>query len=207
MKQFNNAFRTKLYDTIATIENNSLVEVVVLVKGSSATYNDAHLKWGLLFTLLSYIFFMFSPIEFDVFTIFLGTILFFFVGLALSWLIQPMQKVFLKKKRLEKNTEIAARAIFQKGGVRHTEEKIGVLFYVSYFEKQSVILPDRGAETAVPQEDWAKMRAEFSAIFTQAETAEALIKMLENSQAVFAKYILPVENDINELPDDLDVDL
>ncbi len=69
------------------------------------------------------------------------------------------------------------------------------------------ILPDRGAENAIPAEEWQNMNEDFQKIFKADNVADKLIVTLNKWQPVFAKYIPPVENDINELPDDMDIDL
>ena len=207
MKQFTEEFRTKLYDTINEIENNSLVEVVVLIKPQSGSYKDIPLWAGVIFSFLLYTFFMFAPIDFNVFLIYAFTILGF---LAIYTLISAMPELISKaipKKRKERNVEIFARALFQKGGIRFTNQRIGTLIYFSLFEKQAYVLPDRGAQTAVPAEEWEKINAQFQSVFSATDVAGAILSALASCKPVFSTYIPPIENDINELPDDLDVEL
>ncbi|MCF6241160.1 MAG: hypothetical protein L3J74_07435 [Bacteroidales bacterium] len=207
MKRFDEDFRTKLYDAIKKIEDNSLTEIVVIIKPSSGKYRDIPVWSGAIIAGLLYTFFMFSHIEFDVYLIYAFTILSFFVVWSLVSATNFIQKLFVKKSRKQKNVEIRARAIFQKGGIRFTQERIGVLFYVSLLEKIVFILPDRGAEHSIPDEEWKNMRSDFQTIFKADDIAAELLQKLDNWQPVFAKYIPPVENDINELPDDLEVNL
>ncbi len=207
MKQFNEAFRTKLYETIETIENNSLVEIVVIIKAQSDKYKDIPLLAGIVFSFLLYTFFMFSPFEFDVFINYVFTLLSFFAVFGLFASIPFLHSLLIKKAKKQKAVEIAARAIFQKGGIRFTNDKIGTLIYVSYFEKQVYILPDRGAKTAVPDEEWKTINENFQSIFNSQNIADELINQLANCKDIFSKYIPPIENDINELPDNLDVEL
>ena len=207
MKQFNEDFRTKLYETIAKIENNSLVEIVVIIKPSSGKYRDIPVWSGIIISFLLFTFFMFSAFEFDMFLIYAFVILSFFFVYALVAATSFIQKLIVKKARKARNVEINARAVFQKGGIRFTKERIGVLFYVSLFEKMVCIIPDRGAESAVPLEDWDRMKNDFQQIFKTDNPASTLLEMLNKQKSFFSKYIPPVENDINELPDDLDVEL
>ena len=207
MKQFNEQFKTKLYETIKKIEDNSLVEIVVIIKPASGKYRDVPVWSGVFFSMFLYTFFMFSPYEFNVYLIYAFTVLGFFFAWLLVAATSFVQKFLIKKSRKLRNVEINARAIFQKGGIRFTKEHIGVLFYVSLLEKEVFILPDRGAEQALPVEEWQNMKIDFRRIFETSNPADALIEKLDSWQPVFAKYIPPVENDINELPDDLTVDL
>ncbi len=207
MKRFNNEFKTRLYSAIQDIENNSLVEIVVIIKAASATYREAYLWWGVIFAFLIDAFFMFSPAIYEVPTIFFGTILSFLVGFVIALQIDAVQRIVLSKKQLTKNAEIAARAIFQKGGIRHTNEKTGVLIYFSLFEKKAFIVPDRKVELSVPEKDMKILEEGFQSVFYADSMTEAILTQLKNCIPVFSNYVPPIENDINELPDDLDVDL
>lgn len=207
MKRFNEDFKTKLYETIEDIENNSLVEIVAVVKAKSGNYRDISLWFALGIMFLTSSFFMFSPIEFDVYLIYVFTFLAFISAYLIAELFKGLKRLFIKKSRLIRNTDIYTRAIFQKGGIRFTNEKIGVLIYVSLFEKRVKLLADRGAFTLVPNELWWQMKQDFNTIFDKDNAADAFIEELKKTKAVFSEFILPIENDINELPDDLEVDL
>ncbi len=205
MKRFDKNFKTKLYETIQGIENNSLVEVVAIIKERSGEYRDVSLMIAAVVTFVAYTFFMFAPIDFNVYLIYFMTIFSFFIGYLVVEFFNPLSQIFVKQARKNKNVEIYSRAVFQKGGIRFTNEKIGVLFFVSLFEKSVKIVADRGAETAVPAEDWEKIQAGFDTIFSSSDISAAFIEQLNNCKAIFAEYIPPIENDINELPDDLAV--
>ncbi len=207
MRKFDEKFKTKLYQTIEDIENNSLVEVVAMIKANSGNYRDVSFFTGAVVLFLAYTYFMFAPTIFDVYLIYFMTIIAFVIGFALVEFIPPIKKVLSGKKRKEKNVEVYSRAIFQKGGMRHTKEKIGVLIYVSLFEKKIKIVADRGAKTMVPAEEWDKIKTDFQEVFNASDFQTAFLEKLKNCQTIFSKYIPPVEDDINELPDDLDIDL
>lgn len=207
MKSFDENFRTNLYDTIELIEDNSLVEIVVIIKAQSGKYRDISVWAGIAFAFLLYTFFMFSNYEFGVYLIYVFTILGFFFMYGLVSISSLIKFYLLKKKRMLRNVEISARAIFQKGGIRFTKEKIGVLIYLSLFEKKVYILPDRGAETALPIDEWNNMKKDFQSIFNKPNIADTLIIKLKKWQFVFSKYIPAIENDINELPNNMNVEL
>lgn len=207
MNRFKETFRTKLYETIEFIENNSLIEMVVIIKPQSGRYRDIPVWNGIIFSFLLYTFFMFSPFEFGVYMIYGMTILSFFFVYGLFSISNLLRSFFTKKTRMTRNVEINARAIFQKGGVRFTEERIGTLVYVSLYEKLVFVLPDRGAENAIPVDEWKEIKQDFQSIFDSSDVPGELINKLNKWQPVFAKYIPPVENDINELPDDMNVEL
>jgi putative membrane protein len=207
MKRFNEDFKTRLYSTIKDIENNSLVEIVVLIKQQSGKYRDIALWAGVIFSFTLYTFFMFSPFSFDVFIIYAFTILSFFAVFSLFSASPIIESKFIKQKRKNKNVEIAGRAIFQKAGIRFTSERIGMLIYFSLFEQRVYILPDRGTKNAIPADDWAKMEKDFNSVFASQNIAEAILELLAKYKGIFTQFLPPIENDVNELPDNMDVDL
>jgi putative membrane protein len=207
MKRFNEVFRTKLYDTIQDIEDNSQIEIVLLIRPQSGLYRDIAVWAGMLFSFALFTFFMFSPFEFDVFMIYIFTILSFFAVYTLFKAVPEIGSGFIRKSRKEKNVEINARALFQKGGIRFTNKRIGTLIYFSLFEKKAFLLPDRGAQTAVPKEEWDKMENELQNVFSNPNMPEAILITLSSFKPIFSKYIPSVENDVNELPDDLNIEI
>ncbi|MEA2042736.1 MAG: TPM domain-containing protein [Bacteroidota bacterium] len=207
MKKFNEEFKKNLYETIEDIENHSLTEAVAVVKSESGDYKNVSLWFAFAVMALLYTFFMFAPVEFNVYVIYLVSLFSFPLSYFIVEFLPVFKRLLVPNTKLHKQAEIYARAVFQKGGIRFTQERIGVLFYVSLFEKSVVIVADRGAETAVPAEDWERMKMGFTSIFSASNPAEAFIEKLQETKPVFAENIPPVENDINELPDDLEVEL
>ncbi len=206
MNLFGEDFRTKLYETIEEIENNSLVEVVAIFRQQSNKYKDVGLLTSAIAAFLLYTILILIPIDINPYLIYVVTILMFVITYFLVMSLHGLLSILVKEQRKANAVEILGRAVFQKGGVRFTEEHIGVLFFVSMFEKKVLILADRGAEQAVPPEEWDKIQLQFDNIFN-GDIEENFLKALSATKDVFAKYIPPVEDDINELPDNLKVDL
>ncbi len=207
MKEFNENFRTKLYQIIEDIENNSLVEIVSIIRQKSDNYKDIGLLIASIIAGVALTVMMFIPFDINPYLIFIITIVLFLLSFYAIMLIPALLKLFLSPKRIKRNVEIMARAIFQKGGIRFTEERIGVLLYISYLEKKVYVIFDRGVELRVPQEDREKMILQFEDIFRDGNVADNFLKVLSSTKDIFNEYIPPVENDINELPDNLKVDL
>lgn len=207
MNFFNEEFKNKLYETIEDIENNSLVEIVGIIRQQSDKYRDIGFLYASIATAILYSIFIFIPTQINPYFIYLSTIVFYLLIFYAVMGIPSLHRMLIPKNRRERSVEIFSRAIFQKGGIRFTEEKIGVLFFVSVFEKKVKIIADRGAEMSVPKEEWDKLISQFDKIFEDDQTSDNFLKILSSTKDIFAKYIPPVENDINELPDNLNVDL
>jgi len=200
-------FKTRLWDTIADIESRSGVEVVVIVKPSSADYNDAALLGGALLAFLTLSVFMFAPLVFGDYLVYTGVPTAFALGVLLVSYVPALRRLFSSAKRRRRQVEIMARALFQKGGLHRTAEGVGVLVYCSELEREVFLLADHGAMGAIPPEDWADLRASFQGVFEAGDPPARLLEVLAGSGTLFAEY-LPIEpDDINEIPDDLEVSL
>jgi putative membrane protein len=207
MKHFTPDFQTALWDTIAQLERQSVIEVVVVIKPRSDAYRDTPLWCGLALAWLTFTVMMFIPFVFGDYLLYVAPLLAFWIGFLLAVWIAPVQRLFIRRVRQQRSVEIMARAFFQKGGLRHTKTKIGTLIYCSILEKIVYVLPDRGAELAIPVTEWEQIRRGFQQIFQTKNPADALLTQLQACQPIFSQYLPPVPNDINELPDRLEVDL
>ncbi len=205
-KDFNQDFQTHLAETIAQIERASQVELVVVIRNRAADYPDIPLIWGLCAGWLSHTYLMLAPTFFSDLEIYAGPLIAFGLGWVLAK-VPGNQRRCLSRKRREKNVEILARALFQKGGIHHTQAKIGVLILGSLLEKSCVIIADRGAELALPAAEWQQLRTQLQGIFASAQPGNALLTTLATAQPIFSRYLPPIANDLNELPDNLEIDL
>jgi len=204
---FNNAIHTKIGKIISQIESQSHVELVVLVKPRIQGYSEYPLAVGVSLAFITLSYFRFSPEFYEDWVIYAGTVLSFVLGAIITGGIPSVLRLLIGRKRLEKSAEIMARACFQKGGIHHTRDKTGVLIFIAFWEQQIVILPDRGVESAIPPSEWEIIQQDFRRVFRATNTGTAFVAKLEAMQTVFSQYIPPVDGDINELPDNLQVDL
>lgn len=204
-KQFNDSFKDKLYDIISEIENNSLVEVVTIIKQESGNYKDTGFLVSSITTGIILTFLMLVPIDINPYLIYIFTIISFVMTYLLVMNISGLLRLFISTKRQTRNVEIMSRATFQKGGIRHTQAQTGVLFYISILEQKVAIVADKGIEKNVPIEEIETIQTEFDKCFSSPNISASVLDALLNTKAIFNQYVPPVENDINELPDNLNI--
>lgn len=208
MKKFTHPdFQLQLGKRIADLEQASQIEVVLLIRQRSANYDDVPLGLGANLSLLTFSYLLLVDTSFDSYLVYFMTLSSFGLGLMLGLVVPFMQRLLVSKKRKQRNVEIMARALFQKGGLHHTSTKVGTLIYVSLLEKMVYIVADRGAQMAIPETEWQKMTMDLATLFNAKNPPEALLIELEKCKAVFNRYIPALANNVNELPDDLSIDL
>ncbi len=206
-KIFNETFQARLYEAVQAIEQESDAEIVTLVYSHSDTYRSIALIAAALATYLSYSILMFSPALISDFALYIVPILVFVGIFFLVDKIKPLKQRLIPKKVKHRATEIYARALFQKAGIHHTERHTGLLIFISLLEKKVQLIPDRGIKNALSDEDWLQIQSYFEAIFESNEIENGIIKALGQSKELFALYLPALPDDINELPDYVEITL
>jgi len=208
ISQFDENFRMRVAKEIREIEKNTQAEVVVIVRARSSTYYDVSLWAGFVFQLAVLSYLLFTPREYNPYWICFAGVVSFVFGFFFTELVAPFKRLLTPRKRRGKNVEIYARAIFQKAGICHTAEHTGLLIFVSLFERQVFLVPDKGLLLKIPEHLWQTMTEDFNSVFKSNEMiTDALLSKLAGLRAILAQYVPPVQDDINELPDDLEADL
>ncbi len=208
LSDFNEQFRTRLYHQIQEIERQTLAEVVVIIRAQSDKYMDISLWAGFALQVFITLFMLFSPFIFNPYVISITSLLSFLLGYLLVQTTTPLKRILIRDSRKRKAVEIHARAIFQKGKIHYTREHTGLLIFVSVFERMVYLVPDVGLTTAIPEHIWQEIEQKFNNIFNGDDfVTEALLRELTGLKHLLNKYVPPVEDDINEIPDDLKVEL
>lgn len=199
-------YQNRLWLAIKAIEQGSQAEAVVVFRAHSANYDEVPLFWGLGAAWLSFTLLMYAPVYFENWLVYYLPMLAFALCYALGSL-PAVKRLSIAAARRERQVEIMARAIFQKGGIQHTSGKTGLLIYCSLLERRVLLLADRGLQLAVPQAVWQELAAEFNAIFKQGDPEAALLAALEKTATLFHRFLPARDDDINELPDIMEIEL
>jgi len=126
------------------------------------------------------------------------------VGFAfaiLSILSPFTARIFLSKNRKEVETKQYAESLFLNRELYSTTGRRGVLMLVSQFERQVIILPDKGLQGYLNKTVLEKIIIEMAPMLRQGKLANSLEKGLSLLTAEF-----PLSSDIkekNELPDEI----
>ncbi|MCU0276831.1 MAG: TPM domain-containing protein [Acidobacteria bacterium] len=99
----------------------------------------------------------------------------------------------------------AAERAFDRMGMRATQDRNGILFFVVPARHRFVVLGDEGIHRKVGQEFWDKLVAVMSGDFKEGKFNEGLIRGIGECGRLLAVHF-PHQGvrDVNELPDDID---
>lgn len=208
MKQFfEESFRTDLDQVIQELEEQSSVELVTVIYPEADQYRDVELLGGVFFLFVALLYFFFAPTVFGNYTILFGTWLAFVIGVGMVRWIKPLKRLLVVNKRKTRMTEIMARAIFQKAHVYRTSANTGILLFIAGFERKTYLLWDLGVDMALDIDELEELQNAFQAIFEATEPAQALLAKIKASTTVFQRELPLQPNDVNELPNHIEVQL
>jgi len=207
IKDFDQSFKTKLYDGVKKIEANSQAEAVVMIKHSSGKYFVYSIAAAGIMYVLMMTYFMFSPIEYDPYMMFGSSIVVAILIVLVFKVFPGLYRIVVPRKIREKNVEIYARAIFQKAQMYKTIESTAFLVYYSLVERRAIFLADYGITLLMPKEEVDAINNMFNDALSDPDPKAAILNGLDRLVPIMAKYLPHRDDDINELPDDLDIDL
>ena len=203
MRKFDISFRNDLRKKVETIETESGTELVVAILPRTSHYLEYYLAVGIILSVVVLSVMTFIPFEIWYVYIYLETLGLGLLGAGLLWLIRPLLRGLVGKKEIKQRSEQRANAIFQKAQIYETRQRVGVLLVFFWLERVAILMPDKGVTTMVPPDELELLSAKFNAVFNADDPATAVLDALEQSKAIFAKYIPADTHPINELPDEL----
>jgi len=127
-------------------------------------------------------------------------------GLLTNYLI-PLKRLLVTQQQLDSSTRVRAERAFLDQEVFNTRDRTGILIFVSFFEREVIVMADKGISKVVAQKEWdALVRLIIDGIRRNqlVEGLEAAIK--RSGDLLLEKGFLRAEDDINELGDDLRIE-
>jgi uncharacterized membrane protein len=99
-----------------------------------------------------------------------------------------------------------AERTFERLGMTKTALRNGVLLFIASEEQRFVILGDKGIDEKVPAGFWDDIAAKLTIRFKAGEFTDGIVDAIEAAGEHLAKYFPHKADDVDELPDDIDVE-
>jgi putative membrane protein len=196
-----------LSNAICQAEETTSAEIVAIVKAKSNNYFDYVLMHSVLFMFIVFTILMFLPTVFGDYLFYILTLLgFIFPAIVIQAFI-PLKRVLVPKKAKRQSVEIKARAVFQKAGISLTRQRIGILIYCSIFEKITYIIADEGVKRSIPYAVLEKLEIDFQNAICTASPIQTIADEILNMKTILSLYLPKTPDDINELPDYLNIEI
>lgn len=105
-----------------------------------------------------------------------------------------------------KELRFVAERTFERLGMTKTALRNGVLLFVATEENQFYICGDSGIDAKVPPGFWDDVAANLTARFRRGEFTDGIVDAIRMAGEHLARYFPRATGDVNELPDEIDVD-
>ncbi len=122
-------------------------------------------------------------------------------GYLLALALPDYKRLFIREARA---TEVACEQALQEffqAGLHETEERTGVLLFVSLLEHRSIVLADEGIHAKVSQDCWVETDKAILGGIRAGSLREGLIAGTRACADVLAQHFPWREGDRNEIPD------
>lgn len=170
-----------------------------------ANYRGAMITAGVLFLMIiAWDRYAPSPDVYDPLFILLWVVLGGLVGAIATNSIIPLKRVLLNQTHMDQATRKRAENAFLVEEVFHTRHRTGIMIFVSFFEREVIVMADRGISKVVDQKEWDKIVRNIIEKIRMGKVTDGIeTAILRCGEILLEKGFVKTPDDINELRDDL----
>jgi putative membrane protein len=141
---------------------------------------------------------------YDPLMIFLMVILVGLIGSLAAHYIDPFKRILMSQTHLDQATRKRAENAFLEEEVFNTRHRTGIMIFISFFEREVIVMADRGISKVVEQKEWDKMVRSITENIRLGKVTEGIeAAILRSGELLLEKGFLKTVDDVNELRDDL----
>ncbi|MCA6078650.1 TPM domain-containing protein [Fulvivirga sedimenti] len=160
-RNFTQQEKDRIKEAVAMAEGKTSGEIVTYFVEKSDEYEEVRLRSTLMFVaaplfmlaILSFAWllpFQVTPLEVAIIAVIMGAI-----GYILPGVSSAYKRLLLSHGRLENAVERRAMAAFLTEEVFSTENRTGILIFISHFEHMVEVIGDTGINAKVDQKEWS----------------------------------------------------
>ncbi|MBI2608828.1 MAG: TPM domain-containing protein [Deltaproteobacteria bacterium] len=190
---------------VSEVEKTTTGEIVPMVVGASDTYPAASWRIAIVFALLLTSFFYLLFPFLDILVYLLFEIPAIFLG---HFLVQVpgLKRWFLTRNEVDQEVLQRAMQGFLDNNLHATEQRNGVLIFVSLLEHRVHILADKGVNDVVPPGTWDEIVMNLINHIRKNEVQEGFCKAIEACGEILKKHFPKTKENQNELSNKLVVE-
>jgi putative membrane protein len=212
-KRFSEQDLERIKAAVKSAESKISGEIVPVFVEQSGFYTIANYRGALtgssLLFLLVILFDRYAPTLalYDPLFIFMAVALGGILGWAFPHFIPPARRWFLGQKHLDESTRKKAENAFLQEEVFNTRHRTGIMIFVSFFEREVIVMADRGISKVVDQKEWDKMVRGIVDSVRKGKIVEGIESAIKRcGEVLLEKGFIQSPDDINELRDDLRIE-
>jgi uncharacterized membrane protein len=115
-------------------------------------------------------------------------------------------RVHVQRRVVGAEIRAVAEKTFERLGMTKTALRNGVLLFIASEDQRFVVLGDRAINDKVPPGFWDDVLAKLAVCFKAGQFTDGIVEAVGAAGEHLARYFPPIEGDVNELPNAIDVD-
>lgn len=186
-------------DAVVRAESRFAVEIVPMFANESSVYATTRLKASLIGMLISY-FILIVLNQSDA----ISWLPFYLQGAMMMVLVilflllvevaYPIKRWLTGEEQLHKSSYNKARQEFAEHKVYSNPDRMGILLFISFFERKFHIICDNKATEYITQEQWSTLSTNFGKDLKTLTTSSAIVKCIDSCADMLEKAGLSSDN-------------
>jgi putative membrane protein len=129
------------------------------------------------------------------------------LGAALPQFIVPLKRFLIGRKHLDRATRSKAENAFLEEEVFATRHRTGIMIFISFFEREVIVMADRGISKVVDQKEWDKIVHTITTAIAKGKIIDGLEAAIKRcGEILLEKGFDITPDDVNELRDELRIE-
>ena len=212
-KRFTTQDLDRIKAAVHKAESNISGEIVPVFVEKSGFYSVANYRAagvaGALVFMLVILFDRYMPTFaiYDPLLIFLLIVMFSLIGALISNYVDFVKRIFIPQQHFDRATRQRAETAFLQEEVFNTRHRTGIMIFISFFEREVMVIADRGISKVVEQKEWDKMVQGIIQNIRMGKVVDGIeVAILRCGEILLEKGFLKTADDVNELKDDLRIE-
>jgi putative membrane protein len=212
-KRFSTQDLERIRAAVHQAESKISGEIVPVFVEKSGFYSIANYRAAVVFGSLIFLLVIFADrympafAIYDPLLIFLSVVMFGLIGALVSNYVDGIRKIFIPQQHLDRATRQRAETAFLQEEVFNTRHRTGIMIFISFFEREVMVIADRGISKVVEQKEWDKMVHDIIQNIRMGKVVDGIeAAILRCGEILLEKGFLKTPDDVNELKDDLRIE-
>ena len=212
-KRFTPQELERIKAAVKSAESKISGEVVPVFVEKSGNYSIANYRGAMIVAALTFLVIIVLDRYFPSLAVYDPMLIFTLVlvgglaGAVIPHYFLPLKRLLLDQSNLDMATQKRAENAFLEEEVFNTSQRTGIMIFVSFFEREVIVMADKGISKVVEQKEWDKMVRGIIEGVRKGKIVDGLeVAIKQCGDLLLEKGFVISPDDINELSDDLRFD-
>ncbi len=212
-KRFSTQDLERIKTAVHQAESKISGEIVPVFVEKSGFYQVANYRAAMVTGAFAFLLVIFSDrympalAIYDPLLIFLSVVMFGLIGALACNYLAFIKRIFIPQQHLDRATRQRAETAFLQEEVFNTRHRTGIMIFISFFEREVIVIADRGISKVVEQKEWDKMVQGIIQNIRMGKVVDGIeVAILRCGEVLLEKGFLKTPDDVNELKDDLRIE-